>query len=123
MIGIGVDLVKVARIRKAYESNPRRFSEKVLSPSELVGLDSAADSSVYLAKRFAVKEAVAKALGTGFSQGVSWQDISLVHDEFGKPCAVLVGGAAKQFEALKGSKVLISISDEAGLVIAYAHIS
>ena len=123
MIGVGVDLVEIARIRKAYEANPKRFSEKVLSPSELVGLSEARDRSIYVAKRFAVKEAVAKALGTGFSQGVSWKAIALDHDELGKPYAKLSGGAAELFAMLKAHKLLITLSDEAGLVIAYAHIS
>ena len=124
MIGVGVDLVEIARIRKAYKANPQRFSEKVLNAAELVGFGEARDSSVYLAKRFAVKEAVAKALGTGFSQeGVSWQDIALDHNELGKPYVDLTGGAAKRFAVLKADKLLISLSDEAGLVIAYAHIS
>lgn len=124
MIGVGVDLVEIARIRKAHEANPKRFPEKVLNAAELVGFGEARDSSVYLAKRFAVKEAVAKALGTGFSQeGVSWQDIALDHNELGKPYVDLTGGAAKRFAVLKADKLLISLSDEAGLVIAYAHIS
>ncbi len=123
MIGVGVDLVEIARIRKAHEANPKRFSEKVLNAAELVGFGEARDSSVYLAKRFAVKEAVAKALGTGFSQGVSWQDITLDHNELGKPYVDLTGGAAKRFAVLKADKLLISLSDEAGLVMAYAHIS
>lgn len=122
MIGIGVDMVEVSRIAKALVRNTEKFPRRILSVEELEQFQDCPNQDVFLAKRFAVKEAVAKALGTGFSNGVSWIDISLSHDELGKPLVELSGEARKQLQRLGGCKVLVSLSDEAGLVIAYAHI-
>lgn len=122
MIGIGVDMVEVSRITKALVRNTEKFPRRILSVEELEQFQDCPNQDVFLAKRFAVKEAVAKALGTGFSNGVSWIDISLSHDEFGKPLVELSGGARKQLQRLGGYKALVSLSDEAGLVIAYAHV-
>ena len=120
-LGIGVDLVDTARIERALERNEMRFVQKILSSEELIEFESCSRRVNFVAKRFAVKEAVAKALGTGFAQGVSWTDISLEHDDLGCPAVSLAGGAAKRLAAMGGQGVLVSISDDAGLVIAYAH--
>ncbi|KZY62837.1 hypothetical protein A3742_28480 [Oleiphilus sp. HI0071] len=123
MLGIGVDLVDVARIEKAFAKNTEKFPRRILSPEELEQFLVSADEVAFLAKRFAAKEAVAKALGTGFSGGVSWTDISLDHDELGKPYVNLFGAAEEQFQRMGATRVLVSLSDEAGLVIAYANVS
>lgn len=122
MIGIGVDMVEVARIASAYARSGERFSHRILTTEELVSFDQSARPENFLAKRFAAKEAIAKAIGSGFSQGVSWTDISLSHDELGRPLVNLSGGAKKRLEELGGTTALISLSDEAGFVIAYAQV-
>ena len=73
-----------------------------------------------LAKRFAAKEAVAKALGTGIGRGVSWQDIRVDHDENGAPLVELSGGALEVASRRGGDTVALSISDEAEYVVAFA---
>ena len=122
MIGIGVDMVEVSRIADAYARSGERFSRRILNDDELVAFGKSTSPENFLAKRFAVKEAVAKAIGCGFSQGVSWTDISLAHDELGKPIVNLSGGAKNRLEELGGTTAMISLSDEAGLVIAYAQV-
>lgn len=127
MIGVGVDLVKISRIERALAMSGERFARRILSTAEYntyVELgSSAAKQAIFLAKRFAVKEAVSKALGTGLAQGVSWHDIELSHDKLGKPEVLLQGGALKRFEFLEASVAHVSLADEAGLVTAYAHIA
>lgn len=122
MLGIGVDMVEISRIAKARARNVEKFPRRILSSQELEEFHDCPNQDSFLAKRFAVKEAVAKALGTGLANGVSWTDISLSHDELGKPIVDLKGGASAQLQRMGGSKALISLSDEAGFVIAYAQI-
>ena len=73
-----------------------------------------------LAKRFAAKEAVAKALGTGIGRGVSWQDIRIGHDEHGAPQVFLSGGAEQVARDKGGGRVAVSIADELDYVVAFA---
>lgn len=122
MLGIGVDMVEVSRIAAAYARSGERFSRRILSNDEFVSFEQSPSPDNFLAKRFAAKEAIAKAIGTGFSQGVSWSDISLSHDELGRPLVDLSGGAKKRLEELGGTTALISLADEAGFVIAYAQV-
>lgn len=122
MLGIGVDMIEVARISKALARNGDKFARRILSFEEQEDFLKSSDPDNFLAKRFAVKEAVAKALGTGFANGVSWADITLSHDELGKPLVSLQGGASEQLRRMGGSKALVSLSDEAGFVIAYAQV-
>jgi len=126
MIGVGVDLVHISRIESVLGSQGARFAKRILSAAEYLQFDQIAESkrqALFMAKRFAIKEAVSKALGTGMSHGVSWQDIELHHDPLGKPEVSLKGGALARFNALKASKVLVSLSDETDLVTAYAHLA
>ena len=73
-----------------------------------------------LAKRFAAKEAVAKALGTGIGRGVSWQDIRVAHDDAGAPLVVMSGGALDTARRLGGERMALSIADEVEYVVAFA---
>ena len=75
IVGIGTDIVSVARMKKSLDRNGDKFSQRILHDSELLQLKTVSKADQFLAKRFAVKEAASKALGTGFSEGVSWQDI------------------------------------------------
>jgi len=119
--GIGVDLVKIERIDSSLKKYGSRFAERILSSNELTEFKRSANPSNFLAKRFAVKEAVAKAMGTGFSKGLRWQDIELAHLESGQPIAVLLGKAKQKNEENK-TKIHISLTDEVGLVTAFAII-
>jgi len=118
--GVGTDLVEVARIERSLAQHGERFAQRILSEKEFEGFKESKRPVDYVAKRFAVKEAVSKALGTGFSAGVSWQDIELEHLESGQPYAVLHGKAKAKLEEFGVQGVFVSLSDEAGLVSAFA---
>lgn len=120
--GIGTDLVSVERIEKALEKHGERFSKRILSADEYEALLVHDRPSNFLAKRFATKEAAAKALGTGFSNGVSWQDIRLDHYPSGKPKIVLTNKALALFNEMGCQQILLSLSDEEALVSAFVVI-
>jgi len=118
IFGIGVDIVEMARVRELFEKFPERFPSRILTETELEELEQQSEPVLFLAKRFAAKEAAAKALGTGFSKGVSFQDFEIQHERSGRP-KLLVSGVASQF-ILKSrvQKLHLSISDEKRYAIA-----
>lgn len=118
--GIGTDLVEIARFQRSLDQHGDRLASRILTDSEFEEFKSNARPAEYLAKRFSVKEAVSKALGTGISKGLSWQDIELKHRDSGQPYVVLYRKALAMLEHLGGQEVFISLSDEAGLVSAFA---
>ena len=91
-VGLGVDIVEIARMRKIIERSPA-FVEKVYSAAERAYCDSHAHPEVHYATRFAAKEAVLKALGTGFSEGIGWLDVEVRRTSKGRPYVVLTGRA------------------------------
>ena len=121
--GIGNDLVEISRVSKSLERHGERFARRILAPSEFEKFLEAKQPDNFLAKRFAAKEAVSKALGTGIAQGISWHDIELAHADSGQPCVVLHRKAKLRLTELNAETALISLSDEAGLVSAFAVLS
>lgn len=121
LVGVGVDLCGIARIERAIEK--AHFYERVFTPEERAYLDQKGKSRAQsAAAMFAAKEAVAKALGTGFSGGVMPWNISVVHDEKGAPGAELTGAAKERLEQIGGADVRISLSHEGDSAIAFAVI-
>ncbi|WP_438952625.1 holo-ACP synthase [Porticoccus sp.] len=125
IIAIGTDIVQVARISEALNRRGRDFAERILCPRELALFDRKPSPAAYLAKRFAAKEALSKALGTGIGK-VSWQDIETVNDSSGAPAFLLMGNAKKQLQKLGANHALLSLSDErdfavAFVVLTYSH--
>lgn len=121
LLGVGVDLCGIARIERAIEKT--HFYERVFTPEERAYLDQKGKSRAQsAAAMFAAKEAVAKALGTGFSGGVMPWNISVVHDEKGAPGAELSGAAKERLEQMGGAGVRISLSHEGDSAIAFAVI-
>jgi holo-[acyl-carrier protein] synthase len=121
--GIGNDLVEIARIDRSLSRHGERFAQKILSDKELALFQKSRRAANFLAKRFAAKEAVSKALGTGIAQGVTWHDIEIWHQEGGQPCINLYGAAHQRLSDIGAKDVHISITDEAGLVSAFSIIS
>lgn len=121
-IAIGTDIVEIARIGEAVSRQGIKFAQRILSQAELEVYQAKNDSISFLAKRFAAKEAIAKALGTGIGYGVSFQDIVISNNQKGAPEVSLRGGAAEVLNSLGASKVLLSISDEKDYALAYAMI-
>jgi len=121
VIGIGVDMCAISRMEKSIAR--QHFYERVFLEGERAYLDkkekSRAESA---AAMFAAKEAVAKALGTGFACGVSAWTIEVTHDESGAPGIVLHGGAKERLEKLGGTRVLLSLTHEKDMAAAFAVI-
>lgn len=119
VIGIGTDIVDVERIAGLWQRQGQRFAERLLSAVELVELTDKAYPERFLAKRWAAKEAISKALGTGISQGVSFADMTIGHTELGQPTVVLTGGALRQAQKLGIKSWHVSISDEKNHAVAF----
>ncbi|MFW8592526.1 holo-ACP synthase [Glaciecola sp. 2405UD65-10] len=111
IVGIGNDIVEIARIEKAMNAS-ERFAQRILTEFELQEYFASKAKARYLAKKFASKEALAKALGTGIGNGLSWQMIQIEHDELGKPMVVPMPPLLDKFNDLKVVSCHISISDE-----------
>ncbi|TDG11998.1 holo-ACP synthase [Seongchinamella unica] len=120
MIAIGTDILKFERLDEVVNRLGERFVKRILTPEECEEYAASARPQNLLAKRFAAKEAVAKALGTGIGRGVSWQDIRISHDEHGAPVVSLTGGALNVARGKGGSRVELSLADEVDCVIAFA---
>lgn len=118
IVGIGTDILQIDRMRKAWGRTPK-LAERVLTPAEFKICTNATDPALFLAKRFAAKEAVSKALGTGIARGVSWQHIEIVKDENGRPLVELSAGAADRAKALAIEHVHLSYSDEKEYIVAF----
>lgn len=96
ILGVGTDIVEIKRIKNALIKSPHRFLARVFTPYEQEYCLKKREPALYLAGRFAAKEAVVKALGTGFSEGISWLDIEVRNDPSGKPAAFLSSHAASK---------------------------
>jgi holo-[acyl-carrier protein] synthase len=122
IFGIGADLVSIERIARALERHGERLARRILTASEHAELQTAADPAAFLAKRFAAKEAVAKALGTGLAQGLVLREIGVAHDARGKPIIVL-GDTAKAVWQREGAGAgHLSLSDDQGYALAFVVI-
>ena len=94
LTGVGIDLVEVPRIRELLDKHGQRFKERTFTAAEIDYCDGCAEPAMHYAARFAAKEAVAKALGTGiWADGVSWTDIEVLREASGKPVIILHGMA------------------------------
>jgi holo-[acyl-carrier protein] synthase len=120
IFGVGTDIVMVSRIAEAWARFDRRFAERILTPGELALFADARDPVRFLARRFAAKEAMAKALGTGFAHGISPRLLGIVSDAWGKPQVALEPAAVQVAVRLGAGDGFVSIADEAEIVTAFA---
>lgn len=119
IFGIGTDIVRVARMQENLDRFGERFAERILTANELREYHQNNNKANFLARRFAAKEAAAKALGTGFSDGVQLHDIEVAHDTQGKPLLEF-RGRARQFMQEKSIGVAhISLADELDHAVAF----
>ena len=109
--GLGTDIVAIDRIAASFQKSPRLVS-RVLTPYEQECFAAHSQRERYFAKRFAAKEAAAKALGTGIGRGISFQHFEIRNDALGKPELQLSGHAAERANQLGVTAVWLSISDE-----------
>ena len=122
IVGIGTDLLALARMRAAWQRRGEALAERLLHPDEQALLAGKDDPARWLAKRFAAKEALLKALGTGLRQGLSWHDMAILPDELGRPEVSWHGVAGVRIETLGACRTHLSISDETDYVVAFAVI-
>ncbi|PSW18620.1 holo-ACP synthase [Photobacterium sanctipauli] len=118
ILGLGTDIADIERVEKAYVRSGEAFAERILSPSELATFQILKQKSRFLAKRFAVKEAGSKALGTGIACGVTLHDFTVTNDELGKPLLTLSGKAAELAQAMGVNHVHLTIADEKRYAVA-----
>ena len=118
-----MDFVEIARFEGALERFGERFAERILSPGELVEFRNSSSQARMLAKRFAAKEAVAKALGTGMGDNASPSEIEVKNDDNGKPFIVLSGSALRTFNASGAEKIDVSLSHGRDYAVAFAVIT
>ncbi|MBI1732075.1 MAG: holo-ACP synthase [Gammaproteobacteria bacterium] len=117
--GVGVDVVEVRRMEESLARFGRRLAEKILSADECIEFDQAPGKARFLARRFAAKEALVKALGTGFRAGIFPGAISITHDPSGKPGFAVAGSAGDLLRARGISGTHLSIADEREYALAY----
>lgn len=115
IISLGLDFVEVTRVRGMLEKNGDRFKERVFTKGEVAYSDSCASPAMHYAARFAAKEAVAKALGTGLTEGVFWREIEVQRDVKGAPTIMLHGGAAVRAHELGIREWRVSLTHTADL--------
>ena len=119
IFGIGTDIVSISRIEEGLGRHGERFAERILADSELDGFHAAARPASYLAKRFAAKEAMAKAMGIGFRDGLTMRQITVGHDAKGRPLIVVSGRAEDLCSELGIGARHLSISDEHEYAVAF----
>ena len=117
IIGLGTDIAECARFRDIWERFGLRFAKRILTEAELAAMP-ANDPALYLASRFAVKEAAVKALGTGFSDGIGCRDAGLLKSPSGAPELVLSGKALEKARALGVVRTHVSYSHEKSCAVA-----
>lgn len=126
IIGIGSDLCDIRRIEDSLERFGQRFVDRCFTPVEQAKSDKRAARAASYAKRFAAKEACAKALGTGIRKGVYWKDMGVVNLASGQPTMSLTGGAAERLAAITpaGHRAVLhlSITDDYPLAQAFVVI-
>jgi holo-[acyl-carrier protein] synthase len=126
IIGLGSDLIDIRRIARTLERHGERFTARVFTDIERAKSDRRRERAASYAKRFAAKEACAKALGTGLSRGVFWRDMGVVNLPGGKPTMQLANGAAARLAKLtpKGHRAVVhlTITDDFPLAQAFVII-
>lgn len=127
ILGIGSDLCDIRRIEKVLGRHGERFIERVFTPAERARAERRAGRVATYAKRFAAKEACAKALGTGFRRGVFFRDLGVVNLRSGRPTMALTGGALARLKEITPegfeARIDVSITDEWPLAQAFVVIS
>lgn len=122
IVGIGVDIVDVGRVDGLLERYRERFVRRVFTDAENRYAGKSVKTAEKLAGRFAVKEAVLKAFGTGKSQGILWRDVETVPGPRGRPKVNLYGNASNYLKSINADIVHVSISHDGGKAVAFVVI-
>ena len=110
ILGVGIDIIEVARIQASHERFGKRFLNRVLLADEIAYCLSYKNPAPFIAARFAAKEAISKAFGTGIGAALSWRDMEIRRKESGEPFVVLHGKGTKLFAARGAKQLLVSLS-------------
>jgi len=110
IIGIGIDIVDLDRIRALLERHGQRFTGRIYTSGEIAYCTSRKRSDQHFAARFAAKEAAFKAFGTGLREGIVWKDVEVVNEPSGKPGIRLSGRSAERAREMGISRMLVSLS-------------
>ena len=119
IVGIGVDIVDIPRMRRALERQGERFVRRVFTAAEREYCRSHRDPAPYFAARFAAKEALFKAIGTGWAQGVTWLDAEVRREEHGAPRVALTGRAGEISRSLGTRAIHVSLSHSEEAAVAF----
>lgn len=119
ILGIGTDIVTLERIESLHERYAARFAQRILSEAEMVEFANHMQPARLLMKRFAAKEALSKAAGTGLRHPVSMSQMTVIHDELGKPAFQFSGELTSHFVRMGVIRHHLSISDERDVAVAF----
>ncbi len=122
IVGIGVDIVEVGRVKELLARYRDRFVRRVFTEAEARYAGKSVREAERLAGRFAAKEAVLKAFGTGKSHGILWRDVETVRGAMGKPEVRLYGKALNYMKELGGNRIHVSITHDGGKAVAFVII-
>lgn len=120
IFGIGVDVLEAARVKKVYDKYGQHFVDRLLLPEERAQLSKTKRTERFLAMRFAAKEAIVKAMGTGFAHGMWIRDVGVVQNAWGRPEVVYSARGEKMRRKLGIGGGHITLTDDKGLVVAVA---
>ncbi len=112
ILGIGIDIIKIKRIKYINKKYKKKFLKKILTKNELIEYKKKKNKIKYLAKKFTSKEAISKALGTGIKKGINFKSFEIYHNKYGKPKIKLFKKALLIFKKKKAKNINISITDE-----------
>ena len=120
IFGVGTDLIEVARVERVWNRFGEHFAARVLLAEERVFFAESPNKVRFLAMRFAAKEAIVKAMGTGFANGMWVRDVGTVPNELGQPQVIYSARGAAMRDRLGIGSGFLSLTDEAGLILAFA---
>ena len=121
IFGIGTDIVNIKRMEKLLKKNSDTFKKRIFSKNEIIYCEKKKNPSTFYAKRFAAKEALSKALGTGIRKGINFKNIEISNNNFGKPTIKLSGSTATYLKSqIKNKKysIYLSLSDDVPWALA-----
>jgi len=110
ILGVGIDIIEVERIRASHEKFGERFLKRILRPEEIAYCFSHAQPAPFLAARFSAKEAISKAFGTGIGRQLGWQDMEVRRKESGQPYVVLHDSGELLFKQMQACAIHLSLS-------------
>lgn len=119
IIGIGTDIMQIERMQESLQQRGEAWARRLLTDPELAEYEKRGNKPAYLAKRFAAKEAAAKALGTGFADGITWKQMHVLNDAKGAPVMTFTDKALERAQALGVTHIHLSISDEKHYAVAF----